>query len=238
MLSLALKLENRAGSYSWPATERMWAYLAASARGAEDPAGPADKNLSHPPIPPILIDLFSDLSPLIEDHRDLQLAVKIAAFAGLPPGLKTMVAEGQVDLKSAARVQDLPEEVFAGLQASSLSFSQRRQFLNELFEVSRKGELSQPETSGMAERAFRDQQPLESIRRLRFPTLTALEKRFANLEEQLLKGSGVQLKPPPYFEGENFTVEFRFNTAKSFNRKLSTIQSLEGSLDALFELLH
>ncbi len=223
MLSLALKLENRAGSFSWPEKQRMLEFLGTS----EDlSAGPA------------LIELLSDLSPLIEAHRDPQLAAKIAEFAALPQGLKALVAEGQVDLKSAVRVRSLPQEVFAGLQGSTLTFSQRRQFLNELFELSRKGKLGRGEIRDAASQAFRDRQPIETVHRLRFPILTELESRFSALEEHLLKGSGVRLNPPPYFEGEAFSVEFQFNNTKSFKRKLNTLHSLQGHLDALFELLH
>lgn len=223
MLSLALKLENRAGSFSWPEKQRMLEFLGTS----EDlSAGPA------------LIELFSDLSPLIEAHRDPQLAAKIAEFAALPQGLKALVAAGQVDLKNAVRVRNLPQEVFAGLQGSTLTFSQRRQFLNELFEVSRKGKLAQREIRDLASQAFRDRQPIETVHRLRFPTLTELESRFSALEEHLLKGSGVRLNPPPCFEGEAFSVEFQFNNSKSFKRKLNALHSLQGHLDALFELLH
>ena len=226
MLSLALKLENRAGGYSWPEKERMGEYLAASGAAPRDvSAGPA------------VIDALSDLSPLIEGHRDPQLAAKIAAFAALPQRPKALVAEGQVDLKSADRVKNLPGEVFAGLQAGSFTFSQRRQFLNELFEVSRKRELSQAEIRRVVKRAFQDENPVEAVHRLRFPTLTALERRFSAVEEELLRGSGVKVKPPPYFEGDALTVEFQFDSVKSFDRKLSALQTLEGHLDALLELL-
>jgi len=226
MLSLALKLENRAGGYSWPEKERMGEYLAAS--------GAAPQDLSAGPT---LIDPLSDLSPLIEGHRDPQLAAKIAAFAALPQRPKTLVAKGQVDLKSADRVKNLPGEVFAGLKTGSLTFSQRRQFLNELFEVSRRRELSQAEIRRVVKRAFQDQNPIEAVHRLRFPTLTALERRFSAVEEELLRGSGVKVKPPPYFEGDALTVEFQFDSVKSFDGKLSALQTLEGHLDALLELL-
>ena len=228
MLSLALKLENRSGRFSWPEKQKMLAFLGSSEGSTTEPlsAGPA------------LIELFSELSPLIEGHRDPQLAAKIAAFAALPQGLKTLVAGGQVDLKSAIRVQDLPEEIFTELQPGTLTFSQRRQFLNELFEVSRKRELSHGEIRDLADQAFRNRRPIETVHRMRFPMLSELEGRFASLEEQLLKGSGVQVKPPPYFEGDSFSVEFDFSSAKSFDRKLNALHSLEGRLDALFELLH
>jgi hypothetical protein len=226
-LSLALKLEDRAGSFSWPEKERMWHFLVASETASEDQSARRE-----------VIEELTHVSPLIEDHPDSQLGTKIAAFATLPQALKILVGEAQLDLKNAARVRSLPEEVFAGLQSSTLTFSQRRQFLNELFEVSRKAELSQAETKELAGRAIRDPNPLGFVRRLRYPTLSELERRFSQLEEQLLKGSGVRIKPPPYFEGDAFTVEFEFTSGRSFNRRLDTLQTLEGRLDALLQLLH
>ena len=230
MLSLALKLENRPGSFSWLEKQRMLAFL-----GKSESLSTAD---GDPVVSPALIELLSELSPLIEGHRDPQLAGKIISFASLPQGLKALVSEEQVDLKSAVRVQNLPEAVFAGLHASALTFSQRRQFLNELFEVGRKLRLSHAEIADLAKRAFGDPQPIETVHQLRFPVVTELDKRFAALVEQPLKGSGVQLRPPPYYEGETFTVEFGFNSAKSLDRKLNALRSLEGHLDALLELLH
>jgi len=225
MLSLALKLENRAGSFGWPEKENMLRFL--------DSIPPAGGSL-----PAAVIDLLAELSPLIEDHRDPQLAVKIGTFAALPETLKDLIAEGRIDLKTAARVQSLPAGVFHQLLSSRLTYSRLRQFLNELFEVSRKQNLSDRDIIAEAEAALKDERPVEKIHRLRFPVLTAMERSFAALEQELLQGSGVQLKPPPYFEGEEFSVTFEFNSAKTFIRKLDSLHSLEGRLDALFELLH
>ena len=225
MLSLALKLENRAGNFSWPEKENMLHFL--------DSVPPAGGSL-----PAAVIDTLAELSPLIEDHRDPQLAVKIDTFAALPEPLKDLVAGGQIDLKIAARVQSLPAGVFHQLRSSGLTYSRRRQFLSELFEFSRKQNLSDRDVIAETEAALKDERPVEKIHRRRFPTLSAMEQSFAALEQDLLQGSGVQLKPPPYFEGEAFSVEFEFNNVKTFTRKLNALHSLEGRLDALFELLH
>ncbi len=232
MLCLALKLENRAGNFSWPEKEQMLRYLSASGERSYEPVPSAGGSL-----PVAVIDLLADLSPLVEAHRDPQLAVKISAFAALPEALKDLVAEAQIDLKTATRVQNLPAVIFHQLRSSGLTFSQRRQFLNELFEVSQKHNLSGREVIAESEAALQAERPLEKIHRLRFPTLTAMEQSFASIEQDLLRGSGVQLKPPPYFEGEAFSVEFLFNSAETFTRKLDTLHTLEGQLDALFELL-
>jgi len=223
-LSLALKLENRAGRFSWPEKEGMLDYLRPHRRSG----GPS----------PQLIGDFERLSPLIETHRDPQLAEKITVYAALPPALKQLVAAGRVDLKTAERVRSLPGEVFEALSDSALSFSRSRQLLNELFEVSRGRELTDLEIKEAARQALREPQPLETIHRMRFPTLTSLKSRFAAIERQLLKGSGVKLIPPPYFEGEAYTLELSFNSTKTFARKLRALESLQGRLDALLELLH
>jgi hypothetical protein len=231
MLSLALKLENRASGFSWREKEKMLAFLA-----APEPSSERRPESPSPPAP--LVAAFDQLSPLIENHRDPELASKIATFAELPEALQDLVAEGQVDLKTAVRVRSLPVEIFPEIQASTLSFSQNRQFLNELFEVARKHERSQQEIKETVARALRDRRPLEAIHRLRFPTLTALDERFTNLKRELLRGSGVRLEPPPYYEGQAFTVQFEFNSARTFSRRLTALHTLEGRLDALFELLH
>jgi len=229
MLSLALKLENRAGNFSWPEKENMLRFLSLSGDRSSE---------TDDPLPVAVIDLLTELSPLIEDHRDPQLAAKIGTFTALPEALKDLVAEGQIDLKIAAQVQSLPAVIFHQLRSSGLTYSQRRQFLSELFELSRKQNLSDRDVVAEAEAALKDERPLEKIHRLRFPTLSAMEQSFAALKQDVLQGSGVQLKPPPYFEGEAFSVEFEFNSTKTFIRKLDTLHSLEGRLDALFELLN
>jgi hypothetical protein len=233
MLSLALKLENRAGNFSWPEKQNMLRFLSPSGDQSCESVPTAGGSL-----PAAAIDPLAELSPLIEDHRDPQLAVKIGTFAALPEALKDLVAEGQIDLKTAARVQSLPAGIFHQLRSSGLTYSRRRQFLKQLFEVSRKQNLSDRDVIAETEAALKDEHPVEKIHCLRFPTLSAMEQSFAALEQDLLQGSGVQLKPPPYFEGEAFSVEFEFNSAKTFTRKLDTLHFLEGRLDALFELLH
>jgi hypothetical protein len=225
MLAMALKLENRPGRYSWPEKAQMRDFLLTPSNGEGEGPGP---NLSV---------VFTNLSPLIEDRSETQLAERIEGFSALPRELKTLVAEGQVDLKSAVRVQHLPREVFSALQASSLTFSQRRQLLNEIFEVSRRSDLSPNEIRELTDRVFRDPQPVEAVHRMRFPVLTDLQQRYRSLKEELLKGSGVEVRAPRFFEGDAFTVEFDFNSGRSFERKLKALHSLEGRLDDFLQLL-
>jgi hypothetical protein len=226
MLALALKLENRAGGYGWMEKERMLGFLAASGSAS---AGLSSGRAAAPQATAAVQGTFDlaapceRLSPLIEGRRD--------------PRLKSLVDQGGLDLKTACRVRSLPEQVFRRVGAAPLSFSRSRRFLSELFEIGRRDGLSGPEMADLAEQALRDRLPLEQVHRLRFPVSSGLEERFSALERELLKGSGVRLKPPPYFEGEAFVVEFEFDSAGTLGRRLAALHRLEGRLDALLELL-
>jgi hypothetical protein len=235
MLATALRLENRAGAFTWNERQRMLSYLSAqSSKGRER----HDKAAGNGKAKPALAEAVTELSPLIENRQDPHLADRINAYGALPEAVKKLVRDDRIDLKTASRVQDLPAAVFRNLRKSGLTFSQARQFLNELFEISRKKTLSPEDTEKLAGRVLIAAQPHEEIHRLRFPTITSLEKSFSDLEQELLRGSGVHLSPPPYFEGDSYTINFSFNSRRSLVRKLNALHRLEGRCDALFELLH
>ncbi|MBN1837292.1 MAG: hypothetical protein JW820_15665 [Spirochaetales bacterium] len=227
-LATALRLEGRAGRYSWGERERMLRFVRERRAAGEE------------------IELGS-LSPWIEGRSDPGLEGRIGAFAELPPAARQAVAAGRLDLKAAALAADLPPEVFAALErgrssgapssVASLSFARRRQFLLQLREVARRDRLDPAALTALAEELLRREDPLEALNARRFPTLTALRKRFAALEDSLWKGSGVRIQPPRYFEGGDFAVEFRFASRQDLQRKLRALEGAAEHCDELFELL-
>ena len=80
--------------------------------------------------------------------------------------------------------------------------------------------------------------PLEKLGRLRYPRLTALEDRFRQIEAGSVKGSGITLSPPSFFEGDSYQVSFRFTSPQALSRKLQALQRLRSQSDELFSLLH
>ncbi len=250
MLALALKMENRPGSFTWFEKEKMLRFLGGpdGREGRPDsreggPAGTAAAARSDAlqpgrPLPAGPGEQLAELSPLIEGRADPLLAQRIGAFTALPPQARILVAAGQADLKTATRVQELPAEVFTMLEGAPLTFSQSRQLLNELLEVRRKQALSPQAVSALVERALKEERPADAVHRLRFPALSALHQRFSDLRRELLGGSGIRLTPPPDFEGDSFTVEFSFNSPKSLKRKMTGLRALGQRSDELFELLY
>ena len=173
----------------------------------------------------------------IEGRQDPSWAQKIAAFSLFPPGLKELVNEDKIDLKTALLTAALPAPVFLGLKKSlRLSFSRRRQFLIQLEEISRKEALSEEELLTLAVAALSADKPLEAVRRRRYPQLTQAEERFS-LRIDFLQGSGITIEPPPYFEGNSYSINFSFQSGPGLDSKIRHLERLREQADELFSLL-
>jgi hypothetical protein len=217
MLRLALHLESRAGRYSWLEQEACLDFLARRA----------------PAVSP------AELAQLLSGKSDPRLPGRIAAFSGLEPFRKKLVADGLLDLKSALRLRFLPDSVFRRLAetAGGLTFSQRRLLLSRLEEIGRREKLKETELLQLLADALPTADPPETLRRRRYPMLTGLEERFHSLEHAVLEKSGIRLEAPHCFEGEDFTVSFSFRSRAGLARKIGRLRALEDQSDELFSLL-
>jgi hypothetical protein len=219
MLGLALRLENRAGSFSWREKENLLAYARGPGRSEEGPLR------------------LAPLAPLIEGHEDAHLDSRLERYASLPAASKRLVAAGQLDLKSARLLGQLPAQVLEIAGSAPLTFSRRRQFLLLLREVARREQLPSAGVTALAARLLAAPRPLAALEGLRFPMLTALRERFEELAAALWRGSGVRVEPPPYFEGGTFSVRLEFASPESLRRKIAVLRKIQGQADELFELL-
>jgi hypothetical protein len=156
---------------------------------------------------------------------------------GLRPDLRRLVDEGRIDLKTARLAREIPQDFLAEFEAvlARLSFSNTRIFLARLREVLAG---KQPEeAAALKERLLAAPSPAEELRRIRMPELAELEERFASIRGRLLKGTGVSLKAPPYFEGSRFTVEFSFGSREELRGKIRALERLAAAGEELYELL-
>ncbi len=84
-----------------------------------------------------------------------------------------------------------------------------------------------------ARAALAGPRPLEALGELAFPALADLRRSWAALEESILGGSGVSLKPPDFFEGERLEVRFSFRSREGLARRLAALARLEARFDEL-----
>ncbi len=216
MLVLALRTEGRAGGYSWSELASIGACM--RRRGLER----ADRELSELVI-----------------GRPGSVLREAGRYEALPEILRAALRDGLLDLKTAERGAGLPDAVLAAFLegAARLSFSQRRVMLGLLYEFCVFGMRPAAEVVGHIRTAFAEPDPPAALRALRFPRLSELERRFRDLHDSILTGSGVELRPPPNFEGTAFQVRFAFETKAQLRKRLEALGKLEYRCDELFELL-
>ena len=221
LLELALRLEDRAGAYRWCEKQALFGFARASGFS------------------------LGALALLIEGRAEPRLEERIAQFAGLPPALRRMVDRGELDLRAALEVRELPEQALEAAAQSRLSFSERRAFLRLLGEIAGRDRLSRTQLEELARTALASRraaaqagpEALAALRELRSPVLSGLRRRWTSLERELLSGSGVALQPPPYFEGDSLQVSFSFRTRAGLARRLKALARVEERCDELLSFL-
>lgn len=77
----------------------------------------------------------------------------------------------------------------------------------------------------------------ELLRQWRFPKLTARERRFAKDLFETALPAGIQVIPPPAFEGERWQMKVTFSSARELKSLLERAESLADS-SALARLMH
>ena len=97
------------------------------------------------------------------------------------------------------------------------------------------GKILQAENTSLGQKT---QQVRDVLRRWRYPHLVATEARFRHMVRDLRLPPGIQLRPPPNFEGDKFRLDFAFRTAEEFARIVVKLQEVatSGKLDALRQL--
>lgn len=78
-------------------------------------------------------------------------------------------------------------------------------------------------------------QRLEALRRIlkemRFPSLTEMQRKFADFKRSLSLPSSISFYPPPFFEGEEFRMEMRFKDSPTFRQLVTRLHQIAEGQD-------
>jgi hypothetical protein len=238
-LKLALKLENRCDSYTW----KEQAAFVTLFESVQQGSGPSE-------------DDWQDLSALVRGDGALRQLVR--KYRQLGPAAGTFVDEGLIPLRTGLAIGTIPDDLLTDIkpQLAQHSLSVRRQFLEMLSELIAhsstrpvagtklgiRARNTEPrnadELCRWAKHALCGPDPLESVRRLRYPILTDLEERFAMIRDATLKGTGVDLRAPPFFEGVEYEVTFQFKSCTDLQRRVRALERVIATCEDLVGILH
>ncbi len=215
-LKTALKLENRRGRYSWEEKAKILEYL-------------QNNNIGEEAV---------KLTAYIEEGTDSAWVKKAAIFRELSQPLKEMIKTGHIDFKTAVLVRKLDDDIFLYIEKrEKLSFSQKRLLLTYFSEVVRRDKIDDSQTAELFKSILSSGNPLNTIRELRFPKLSRMEKEYKALHSRHLLKSGVKITPPAYFEGDSFSVQFTFNSSRNLSEKIRKIQIIQEHIDEFLSFL-
>ena len=79
----------------------------------------------------------------------------------------------------------------------------------------------------------------ENLLKLRYPRFSKTEDAFCELRRELRLPPSINLHPPPFFEGNNYRIDFSFKNASDFEKILKILNSIaaEHKLEKLDRLV-
>ncbi|TVQ36181.1 MAG: hypothetical protein EA384_14915 [Spirochaetaceae bacterium] len=213
-LLLALRMEGRIGAYSWVEREAIHRHAVRNRVPIDD-----------------------QLSQLVTG--DGGFADGIARYLRLAPRWRRAVDEGAVDVRTAEVCGALPAAVLDAVTGAErvVSFSNRRLLLGWLSELCGRDGLHEPAAVELAHDIMRSSNPVEALRRLRYPRLTAMERRFGELQQRLSGGVPLALKAPRDFEGDGFELQIKVRSPDDIGHAIDALKRMQEHGDELFELL-
>ena len=151
---------------------------------------------------------------------------------GLDETIKAYIAGEDISLKNTLLWMSLSgkeEEVFRLIKGLKLSSNKMREVFTFLQEISRRDRVTiktivdcpeiqtvlNDENLSLPEKTSKVRAVLK---RGRFPRLTSMEESFAKRVKGLKLPKGVMLRPPAFFEEEEFTIEFRIKNQKELKK--------------------
>jgi len=215
-LKIALKLENRCGNYSWAEKVKILQYL-----NSLD----ASREAFH-------------ISRYIENNNDSSWIKKAKIYQSLPENLKTLAENGHIDFKTASLVKELDDSIFLYLEENSyFSFTETRLFLTYFFEIIKRDNVDTAGTKELFHSLLSSNNPLEELKKIRFPGLTQMEKKYNTLHKKYIAKEGFRMTHPSYFEGDSFSISFSFNSSENFKKKIKKLKNIQDHIDEFFSLL-
>jgi ParB-like chromosome segregation protein Spo0J len=198
--------------------------------------------------------LLQEFCPLLDLPPRLETLEAYCLFATLEDPLQAAVVEGTLPLETALWIGEYDAEdrqalleLFTGLKVGT---NRAREFVTYIDEICQR-DACRPASllqglgvpTVLADKQLSGPQKLDSVRRIlrqtRYPQLSAYEQRFQEAARRLHLPSQISLRPPPYFEGQQYQVTLSFSQRQELQHYAQRLLEAaeHEALAALLELL-
>lgn len=170
---------------------------------------------------------------------------QLLSMARLEPEIQDAVGLGRVCEAAAARIGHLGEDdrkvLFGLLSRVHLSASKQEEIVSHCIDISlrdgagcrtilQEREIQQILDTDKLTLSQKGDRVRAHLRKRRFPRLSEYEEKFFQQRKKLRLPPGVQLLPPPFFEGSRFRFEIEFNHTGDLQQKAEAVMSMADNL--------
>ncbi|MDY6990912.1 MAG: hypothetical protein SWQ30_22960, partial [Thermodesulfobacteriota bacterium] len=196
-------------------------------------------------------DRLDVVAPLLGFPPNRKVYSKISALGRLPEVVLAGLLRGTLSLEAGADLSRLPPEeataFFQVLEGLKLSQNKQREIIRLAQEIAIREDLGSAQVLQSTDlRAILDSHELNRnekgamlrayLKRRRFPALVKAEEKVLKELKALKLNEYVRITPPPYFEGDSYTLSMTFKNLEGFHQRRETLNAL-GKNPALKRLL-
>jgi ParB/RepB/Spo0J family partition protein len=215
-------------------------------------------NLSHRVFNPVeqaraalrLLDYFdagtvtAEYLPLLGLPPTEKTLTRLLSAARLEPEIQAAVAQGRICETVAEKMALLPAEdrraLFEMFSRIHVSVSKQEEIVSYCMDISlrdgtacsdivRDREMQQIIAADKQTLSQKGDRVRAFLRRRRFPRLSVHEEKFSQQRRKLRLPGGVQLLPPPFFEGGRFRVEIEFSRTADLRERAGAVMNMAES---------
>jgi len=200
------------------------------------------------------VALLQDFCPLLDIPRRAETLQAYWSLATLEDALQAAVVEGTLPLETAlwigahaAEEQRALLQLFTGLKVGNNRAREFSTYIDEICQRDARSPAALLQELGvpalLANHQLSGPQKLDSVRgvlrQARYPQLSAYEQRFQAAARRLRLPPQITLRPPPYFEGQQYQVTLSFGQRQELQHYAQRLLDAAGheALDELLELL-
>lgn len=198
--------------------------------------------------------LLQEFLPLLDLPPRPDTLEAYCTLAALDEALQAAVVEGELPLETAlwlgaqaAADQQALLGLFTGLKVGQNRARELAAYIDEICQRDACSPAALLHALGvpgvLADQQLSGPQKLEKVRRLlrqaRYPQLSAHEQRFQDAVRRLRLPPQISLRPPPYFEGQQYQVTLSFSQRQELQHYAQRLLAAAGheAIDELLELL-
>lgn len=200
------------------------------------------------------VALLQEFCPLLDLPPRAETLEAYCRLATLEEPLQAAVVDGALPLETALWIGAYAAEdrqallgLFTGLKVGTNRAREFATYIDEICQRDAGSPAGLLQTLGvsvfLADLQLSGPQKLESVRRVlrqeRYPQLSTYERRFQEAAQRLRLPPQISLRPPPYFEGQQYQVTFSFGQRQEFQHYAQRLldAARHEALAALLELL-